>query len=392
MATRAHARVPWYRKKLWWALIASPFVLFLLVFFAFDPLVERIARRQLATVKGYEITFEHAKLQPTRLNLGITRFKVMKLSAGGDKEPFMYMEKIQLGLLWRELLHFNLVARVDMDVLKLNLIAAKAKEDEQLSELPDLGKQLNDLMPLRIDRVGVRRGEMTYLDKTTPEAPRIWLHEMEVTVENVSTRAALARGEPTVVAVSAKLQKTGDVTAYITADPLAKGLWFSGQVKAVGIDMRDFHDLIASKSGLALEQGTLDLFAEFESRGEHISGGIRPILKNAQVKQVKSGVDNWVKKVLADAALDIFSDRVDGRNAVATTIPIEGKVTGPDIQLWPTILGVVRNAFVAGVTESFEKLPPPKAKDPESGIKQAVDALSTQEAAPKAQPGKEANK
>ncbi|MBK7859974.1 MAG: DUF748 domain-containing protein [Archangiaceae bacterium] len=384
----AAPRVPRYRKKLFWALIAAPFVLFFIVFFAFDPLVERIARWQLSKVKGYEITFTHAKLQPTKLNLAMTGFKVVKGSAGGHQEPILYMERFELSVFWKELIHGNAVGRLDIENPKINVITARSKEADQSTELPQLGKELEALLPLRADRIQVRRGEFTYIDKTTPDTPKVYLHDLEVTVENLSTRAALARGEPTVIAMASGIQRKGEMSAYITADPLAKGLWFSGQAKAVGLDMREFYDLIASKSGLALGEGTLDVFAEFDCRGDKITGGVRPVLKNAKVVQAKKGVDNWLKKGLADVALNIFSDRVDGRDAVATTIPIEGKITGPDIQLWPTIFGVVRNAFVAGVTESFDRLPPPKSEGPENVVKQAVDALSKKKPAPKAQPEK----
>lgn len=378
--------VPWYRKKRWWALIAAPLVLFFVVFFAFDPLVEWGTRRALGKVKGYTLTFNHAKLQPTKLNYAMTKFKAVKKGAGGDQEPIAYVEKLELGLHWRELLHGNLVARVDFLGPKVNLIAAKQKEAQQADELPDLARQLDSLMPLRVDRMQVRNGEFTFIDKTRKEQPNVWLHGIEATVENLSTRAALARGEPTVVAVSSGLQKKGELTAYVTADPLAKGLWFSGQVKAVGLDMKEFHDLIASRSGLALSEGTLDVFAEFECRGERITGAVRPVLKKPKVVQAQKGLDNWFEKGLADVALNLFSDRVEGRDAVATTIPIEGDVKSPDVQLWPTIFGVVRNAFVAGVTESYERLPPPKAEGKEGILEQAVDALNKGKSAPKAQP------
>ena len=55
----------------------------------------------------------------------------------------------------------------------------------------------------------------------------------------------------------------------------------------------------------------------------------------------------------------MFSDRVPNRNAVATVIPIKGTLTGPDVQLWPSIFGVLRNAFVEGLTSGYAHLPPP---------------------------------
>ncbi len=379
------ARVAWYRKKRWWALIAAPLVLFFIVFVALDPLVDAYTRRTLSKVKGYTITFEDAKVQPAKLNYALTGLKIMKKSAGGEKEPMIFAEHVEVGVEWKELLHRNIVARVYVENGKVNLIFAKEQSEQQV-EFPDLAKQLNELMPLRIDRIEAKRSELTFTDKTKKEVPKLWLHGIEATVENLSTRAGLARGEPTVVAMSSKLQRKGELSAYITADPLAKGLWFSGQVKAVGLDMREFHDLIASRSGLALSQGELDLFIDFDCRGDTITGGVKPILKNAEVIQAKPGIKNWFKDVVADAALDLLSDRVPGRNAVATRVPIEGKLTQPNIQMWPTILGVVRNAFVAGIESSFENLPVPKAQKKEGIIDQAIDALDKGKAAPRAQP------
>jgi hypothetical protein len=382
------ARVPWYRKNRWWALIAAPVVVFFLVFYAFDPLVDWGTRKLFSKVKGYTITFDDARLVPKGPVFSLTKLKVMKRSAGGEKKPMLYARQFDVGILWREVLHGNFVGSARLEGMKVNLIAADEKAEQQAQDdFPDLAKQLLELAPLRVDRFEVKNGEITFTDRTKKEVPQLWLHDMETTVENVSTRAALARGEPTVVALSAKIQRKGELSVYVTADPLAKGLWFSGKVSAVGLDVREFHDLIASRTGLALSSGTLDVLMEFDCRGNELTGGVKPILKNAEVVQAKPGIDNWFKKVLADATLDIFSDRVPGRNAVATRIPIEGRLDEPGLQLWPTILGVVRNAFVEGISTSFDDLPPPKAPEKEGLIDQAKDALDKKEKeAPKAQP------
>ena len=110
------------------------------------------------------------------------------------------------------------------------------------------------------------------------------------------------------------------------------------------------------------------------------------MIKNGHVVQGKPGLGNLLKAVVADAALDIFSDRVENRNAVATVIPISGRITGPDLQLWPAVIGVIRNAFVQGVSESFAHLPPPKAASSDGALPQLVKGLQKGAGPPKAQP------
>ena len=73
-------------------------------------------------------------------------------------------------------------------------------------------------------------------------------------------------------------------------------------------------------------------------------------------------------------AVKILSDRVPGRNAVATIIPIHGDLKKPEVQLVPTVLAVLRNAFVEGLSASLTNVPPPVGKG--GFFHQARQALS----------------
>ncbi len=162
----------------------------------------------------------------------------------------------------------------------------------------------------------------------------------------------------------------------MTADPLAKKLTFAGQGRLQGLRLAELGELIGSKSDVAPDRGTLDMSLRFRAEDGRLSGGIRPILKGAGMRASKPGLGPKLKSLIADASLNIFKDDVPGRKAVATTIPIEGRVDDPNLQLLPTILGVVRNAFVRGLSDSLQGLPPPKAKEKEGTVEQARRALT----------------
>jgi hypothetical protein len=123
----------------------------------------------------------------------------------------------------------------------------------------------------------------------------------------------------------------------------------------------------------------------FRAEDGRLSGGVRPILRGAGTRAARPGLGAKLKSFLADASLNIFKDDVPGRHAVATTIPIEGRVDDPGLQLVPTILGVVRNAFVRGLADSLQGLPPPKAKERQSTVEQARRAIGKGRQ-PRAQP------
>jgi hypothetical protein len=123
-----------------------------------------------------------------------------------------------------------------------------------------------------------------------------------------------------------------------------------------------------------------------------ISGGVKPVLKNVKVRPTEDDFGNKLKAWIADKSLRLFSDRVPDRNAVVTVVPIKGRLDDPDVQLWPTVLGVIRNAFVEGISSGFTHLPPPTAEKSEGKIEQIKNALKKDEGVPKAQPVKQEQK
>ena len=288
------------------------------------------------------------------------------------------------------LLHRQLVSRVRIDHPKVTVNAppheVKAKVKRKAPELPDLPAELRRVIPARVDRVEVRSGELLYRDPSSPRNPEIWVHNIEAAVENVATRPALARGRPTTLSASATVGKSGHATLFVSADPFAKKLDFAGNLAIRGWRAAELYDLIEPATELQTPNGTVNLFAEWKARDGAISGGVKPVLENVSVRPAKDGLGTKLKAWLADKGLHLFADRVPGRNAVATVIPIEGRLDHPDVQLWPTIFGVVRNAFVEGVTTGFGNLPPGAAPKKEGLIDQARHAVEKQAGPPKAQP------
>lgn len=376
-----------HKKRRWpWVLLGL--LVFGVVFrLALNPIVEWQTRKSLENLEGYRIELEDVSIDVFKLQTVSHGVAVIKDGAGGNEEPVLYVEAMRGGIYWRKLLDFQLVIASELDGLKINLIAAKTKAEQQLEpETPNLAEVLEKMLPIKVDRVQVRNGEVTFTDKTSKAFPKLWLHDIELTVENLATRAAMAENAPTTAALSATFQQNGKLSLFLTADPLAQGLFFAGQAELTDFPLNELHGILKDKTGLVLTQGTLDVYAEIICKDGVLSGGIKPLIKNAEVEAAKPGLDNVLKEWLADIAIDLLSDRVKGRNAVSTVIPISGTVKSPQAQLLPTILGVYRNAFVLALTEGFAQVPPPVAKKPEGALEQAADALDPDEAAPKKQP------
>src|SRR5205085_8726463 len=124
-----------------------------------------------------------------------------------------------------------------------------SKEPSQTRVIdPRLGDKISKLAPLDVDRIELKKAEVTFTDDTARGSPAIWLHDVDATLENLATRVGLAHGEPTALAASGTLQRTGQVSVFLTADPFAKKLAFSGRAAVEGLSLHDVGNFLGKKA------------------------------------------------------------------------------------------------------------------------------------------------
>jgi hypothetical protein len=373
----------WLRRSL----VAAAVVVAVLVIvrLLLDPVATHYTRKALDDAEGVRGDFHSVHVTVFPPGYQIRRIKIVPHPGDDWKHPLFYAERVAVRVDWRELLHGRLAAGARLDQPKMS-IAKRDKKEKQAAGLPDVRDALERVTPVRVARVEIRDGEVLYRDMTAPRTPEIWVHDIELAVENLTTRPKLARGRPVTVSGRAKLGRSGDVTLFVSADPFASKLTFAGEAAVKGWKVAELFDLVEPATGLQTPVGTLDLFAEFKAAAGAISGGVKPVLKNVEVRPTEDDLGNKLKALIADEGLHLFSDRVPERNAVATVVPIKGRLDKPDVQLWPTVLGVVRNAFVQGISSGFTHLPPRTAEKPQGKVAQIKDALKKDKGPPKAQP------
>jgi hypothetical protein len=357
----------------------------LLALLFINPIVTYGTQKGLNRLKGTSGSFHGLRVTILKPGYNIYGLKVVETPAK-EHEPLFYADRVEMRWSWRDIFHGHLVRRVKMWNPKI-VIPMRPGENGKPAQPPlEIARTLESVPSAGLDRLEIVGGQITLVDEHH-DGERIWLHDVNATLENLKTRKKLMEGMPVLVTVRGKLQKTGEVTLFLTADPFDKGLTFAGSVELRHLALADLHQFTTIK-GLKIPDGQIDMFASVTAKRGVLTGGIKPILKNVKVEAADSGLGNKIKAALADVAVKIFSDRVPGRNAVAAIIPIHGDLKKPDFQLVPTILAVLRNAFVEGLSSSLSNVPPPV--DEKGGFfHQARKALSKKSQHPiEAQPKK----
>ncbi len=359
--------------------------LVLLVLLFINPIVAYGTQTGLDRLKGTSGSFHGLHVTIIHPGYNLYGLKVVEMPASEHKEPIFYADRIEMRWSWREIFKGHLVRRVKIWNPKV-VIPMRPGENGKPAQPPlEIARTLESVPSAGLERLEIVGGQITLVDEHHA-GQRVWLHDVNATLENLKTRKKTMEGLPVLVTVRGKLQKTGELTLFLTADPFDKGLTFAGSAELRHLALADLHQFTKIK-GLELPDGSIDMFASITCKRGTLTGGIKPILKNVKVTAADNKLGDKIKAVLADAAVKLFSDRVPGRNAVATIIPIHGDLKKPDVQLLPTVLAVLRNAFVEGLSSSLTNVPPTVGKG--GFFHQARKALSKKSEKPiEAEPNK----
>lgn len=235
---------------------------------------------------------------------------------------------------------------------------------------------LRSLPPFLLERLSMSDSKVLFVEPSLPNDPGILLRETAFTLENFASRQRLMDGAPAVLTFRA-LVETGELVGFATVDPLAEKPLAAAHTAIRGVALRSLNRFLRPY-GLEAEEGTLSAYAEFKVVGNQISGGIKPIIRRPEVDPAESA--SFLEAIgveLADLWAEILGREPPGREGeqIATIIPIKGRISNPSAQLVPTVLGIVRNAFLVALSSGFTGLPPETAAEERSIFEQAAAAL-----------------
>jgi hypothetical protein len=341
---------------------------------ALDPIATHYTRRALEEHKTYRGSFRDVEVTLIPLTYTVENLALYRKPVREDEEPYLRVARAKLDISWSQLVRGDLVMDVRLEHPKMTVVAGRTEEKEAKRHTEEVAERPKEQKTtVRIDELTVKKGELTYVAAKLPDNPELWVHDITLKVTHYSPE-----GPPdskTNLVASGIVQRSGRLGLEVEAYPLAKRATFTARASLERLRIAELYQFLAEPAGVAPVKGTMDMYALIEAKDGKLRGGVKPLIQNAEVEAVRPGLGNQLKELLADATVEIFGNDNKG-DEIATTIPITGDVQAPGTQVWPTVLGALRNAFVEGLVRGFSELPVPQARDEENPFSQLREALS----------------
>jgi uncharacterized protein DUF748 len=207
---------------------------------------------------------------------------------------------------------------------------------------------------LRARRVSVNGATLGFVNEDANPHYRLYMANTNVVVENFTNQKSEGMG---VARVTGRLQGSGPTAVTVTMRPENHGPDFDLNARIEDVDLPKMNDLLRATAKFDVASGALSVFSEASVKNGQIQGYVKPLFKDLKVYEKEKDADKTFSQKVKEKAIDVAGKILKNhpRKEVATVVPIAGPVENPKAGTWPTIAGLVRNAFFKAILPGFER-------------------------------------
>ncbi len=313
--------------------------------------------RQLLAAEGYAGTVGDVDLNLWRGAYELENVDIHK-TRGKSHVPFFSADKVDLSVQWGELFRGSAVGEITIHAPKLNFVTGREdKDEEQTGPEWDWKEKLNELFPMRINRLAVENGEI-HLRRFTGDPPfDIYLRDVQILATNLASSREMQEGNRASVSMRATPMTRGNFTLHAEVDPFAELPTFNLDFRLTDVALTDLNAFLRAYGNFDVEAGTFDMFGEVESNQGKFKGYVKPFFAEVEVVSWQEDLEEkGVLQTMWESAVGVAGDVLENPSTdeVATRVPIEGEVGDPEVGILPTIGNLLKNAFIQALIPGIE--------------------------------------
>lgn len=329
-------------------ILISLAVLLLIVRLLLPYIVLRYVNRTLADMGSYSGHIEDVDIALIRGAYQIDELRIRKIN-GTIKEPFLYIPKTDLSVEWASLFKGKLVSEVETYRPEINFSFSKKESANQTGAEVDWTAYLKKLLPISINRFAVVDGNVNLTSLITQPRADLSLQNFQAEIRNIRNVEDRNKELPSPVVASGDVPGYGGQLNFSANMNLLKVIPdFDYNLQFTDIQLVKINPLAREYANLDFERGTVSVFSEMAMLDGKLNGYLKPLTKGMKIFALKEHEDRSVGRffteLIAQAGTAVLKNQ--RKDQVATRIPLNGTVDNVQTAVWPTIFGVLRNAYI----------------------------------------------
>ena len=317
-------------------------------------LVERYVNRSLADMGEYRGTVSAVNLHLLAGGYVLRDLTIVKVDSA-QATPFATIPSMDLTLQWPALLRGQAVGELVMHDPVLNFVQGPSNEEQQLGTGVNWPQEIRDLFPFRLNMVEAQNGLVTFRAPGISTNDSLTILDFQMRLRNLTNVQDVE--EPAFAEIDVRGGIMGNAPLMLTGrlDPNEQAPTFDLDLSIEGARLVDVNPWLREFLKVDAEDGVFSMYSELAAFEGKFEGYVRPILENPKFTDANEDEKGPFRKVwegLVNVAAKILENKQEQQ--VATQIPLRGEFQDPDVDILTTIVNLLRNAFVAGFSHSFE--------------------------------------
>ncbi|KAA9353512.1 DUF748 domain-containing protein [Larkinella humicola] len=319
--------------------------------------VLRYLNKLMADMGSYTGHVEDVDIALVTGSYQIKDLRIRKIN-GKIKEPFLYVPKIDLSVEWPSLFKGALVGEVECYRPELNFAFSNNEQASQTGRELDWTKLVKDILPIQINRFAAYDGKIDLVNLFEATKTDLSLEKVALDIRNIRNVEDKETRLPSPVTA------TGDVPGWGGTMKFGAGMYllkpipdFNYNLSFDNLQLVKLNDLARKYGNVDFESGTISVVSEMAMYDGRLVGYFKPLTKEMKIFKLKEPgedrkIGRFFTELLAEGGTAILKNQK--RDQVATRIPLRGTVEKTQTEVWPIIIGVLRNAYVEAFTTEFD--------------------------------------
>ena len=350
--------------------------LILVVMLVGSPIAKAVVNRKLAGLPSYVGHVDAVKLQLWRGGVEVNNFVLVEREHQGDI-PLVRMKTAALAFSWGTLFRGKLGGNATIESPQVTIVKRENASPQDQEKTKEEQKQkveaakaevrrwqdvLAEAFPMEISEFEIRNGAVRFIDRTHMPEVDIALESMHLVAYGLGNRPEPKEGEmPAKVELQGITTGNGKLKVSAQADPLAREPRFTTNFELRELDLPAFNSFLLAYTDADVSRGTFEFFMEVNAANGAYEGYTKPFFKDLDFRNPSDKDKNVAQKVKEKVISAVSSVlKNDEEKKVATKAPFAGNFEDTQVDVWTTIVNLLRNAFVQGLRGGFEGQPPPK--------------------------------
>lgn len=321
---------------------------------ALPHVVEAYVDRTLDQLEGYTGSVDDVDLALWRGAYRVEGLRIEKMD-GEVPVPFFRAHTIDLSVAWDALLRGSIVAELALHSPELNFVVGPEPAQEQTEPASNWRETVEELVPFRIDRVTLQGGAVHYRDFHGDPEVDIYLQELEGAVTNITNSEELGGSRFARFDVRGTAMQSGDLRIEGSVNPYAEQPTFELRGELAQLDITQLNPFLKAYAAVDAERGAFSLDLELAAAGGEFRGYVKPFIRHLKVLDLGDDDQGFLTKVwegVVEVTSEVLEDQP--RDTIATRVPLRGDIEDPDADVWATIGGLLRNAFIESLRRGLE--------------------------------------